>query len=98
MVWYAHLVECDLFRIFEEAIWSCMVCGLLSGTWAAWRKNLRQILCSQSTSSIRYSSLIFSGNRNRGSLQLCAKNMSVTYVCNTEILVNIESCTTILSY
>uniref|UniRef100_A0A8W7P5U2 Uncharacterized protein n=1 Tax=Anopheles coluzzii TaxID=1518534 RepID=A0A8W7P5U2_ANOCL len=36
------------------------------------------MLCSQSTSSIRYSSLMFSGSRRRGSRQLCAKKMSAT--------------------
>uniref|UniRef100_A0A182T127 Uncharacterized protein n=1 Tax=Anopheles maculatus TaxID=74869 RepID=A0A182T127_9DIPT len=43
----------------------------------------RQMLCSQSTSSIRYSSLMFSGSRSRGSRQLCAKKMSATYVCKS---------------
>lgn len=41
------------------------------------------MLCSHSTSKMRYSSLIFSGSRRRGSRQLCARNISVTYVYKT---------------
>lgn len=41
----------------------------------------RHMLCNQSTSKMRYSSLMFSGNRSLGSRQLCAKKISVTYVC-----------------
>lgn len=48
-----------------------------------------QMSCSQPTSRIRYSSLMFSGRRRRGSLQLCAKKMSATYVYNKRKLVSI---------
>lgn len=48
-----------------------------------------QMSCSQPTSRIRYSSLMFSGRRRRGSLQLCAKKMSATYVCNKWKLVSL---------
>lgn len=56
-------------------------------TFFAFLKKLsgRQMLCSQSTSNIRYSSLMLDGRRKRGSRQVCAKNMSVTYVIDSSL-------------
>lgn len=77
MIRYAHFVKSNFFGIFKKTIWSPDAVEKIDKIVFE-NQIVISYLRNQSTSNILYSSLIFSGNRKRGSRHVCARKMSVT--------------------